>query len=92
MLWFLYLPERVLYYPPDQLSRGKRDKVVALLDRWALKDERGFLIGLDFDSLDLVELVMAFEDELGIAVSGDKAVGVRSFAGLIDYLIRNSPD
>jgi acyl carrier protein len=41
---------------------------------------------LEADSLDLVELIMAFEDEFGGEISDDEAQQIKSVRQAVDYL------
>jgi acyl carrier protein len=41
---------------------------------------------LEADSLDLVELIMAFEDEFGGEISDEEAQGIRTVGHAVDYL------
>jgi acyl carrier protein len=41
---------------------------------------------LEADSLDLVELIMAFEDEFGGEISDEEAQGIRTVGQAVDYL------
>ncbi len=48
--------------------------------------EASFREDLGADSLDLVELIMAFEDEFGGRISDDDARGITTVQGAVDYL------
>ncbi|MFM7743609.1 MAG: acyl carrier protein, partial [Verrucomicrobiota bacterium] len=41
---------------------------------------------LKADSLDLVEIIMAFEDEFGIQIPEDKAQGIKTLGDAIQHL------
>jgi acyl carrier protein len=41
---------------------------------------------LEADSLDLVELIMAFEDEFGGEISDDEAQQIKTVGGAVEYL------
>jgi acyl carrier protein len=41
---------------------------------------------LEADSLDLVELIMAFEDEFGGEISDEEAQQIKTVRGAVDYL------
>ncbi len=45
-----------------------------------------FIDDLGADSLDTVELVMAFEEEFGIDVPDEEAEGLRSVADVVAYI------
>ncbi len=48
--------------------------------------EARFREDLGADSLDLVELIMAFEDEFGGRISDDDARNITTVQGAVDYL------
>jgi acyl carrier protein len=48
--------------------------------------EARFREDLDADSLDLVELIMAFEDEFGGEISDDEAQQIKTVGQAVDYL------
>jgi acyl carrier protein len=48
--------------------------------------EASFREDLGADSLDLVELIMAFEDEFGGRISDDDARSITTVQGAVDYL------
>lgn len=45
-----------------------------------------FIEDLGADSLDTVELVMAFEDKFGVDVPDDEAEGLKSVADVVAYI------
>jgi acyl carrier protein len=55
-------------------------------------DEASFVEDLGADSLDTVELVMAFEEEFGIDIPDEDAESMRTVGDAIKYLKENSPD
>jgi acyl carrier protein len=48
--------------------------------------EARFREDLEADSLDLVELIMAFEDEFGGEISDDEAQGLKTVGEAVKYL------
>ena len=48
--------------------------------------EARFREDLGADSLDLVELIMAFEEEFGGTISDDEAQGIKTVGEAVDYL------
>lgn len=48
--------------------------------------EARFKEDLEADSLDLVELIMAFEDEFGGEISDEEAQQIKTVGGAVDYL------
>ena len=53
-------------------------------------DEASFVEDLGADSLDTVELVMAFEEEFGIDIPDEDAEQMRTVGDAIKYLKQNS--
>ena len=50
------------------------------------KPEVTFQGDLKADSLDLVEIIMAFEDEFGITIPEDKAAGIKTLGDAIEHI------
>lgn len=53
--------------------------------------EARFREDLGADSLDLVELIMAFEDEFGGRISDDDARSIVTVQGAVDFLSKKMP-
>jgi len=51
-----------------------------------VKPEASFIEDLGADSLDTVELVMAFEEEFGAEIPDEDAEKLNTVGGVIDYL------
>ena len=49
-----------------------------------------FIDDLGADSLDTVELVMAFEEEFGIEITDEEAEKIQTVQNAIDYITENS--
>ncbi len=56
------------------------------VDAAAVTNEASFVDDLGADSLDTVELIMAFEEEFGIEIPDDEAEKLTSVGKSIDYL------
>ena len=52
--------------------------------------EANFRDDLEADSLDLVELIMAFEEEFGGEISDDEAQQIKTVGQAVDYLMASS--
>jgi acyl carrier protein len=52
--------------------------------------EASFVEDLGADSLDTVELVMAFEEEFGIEIPDEDAEQMRTVGDAVDYLKKNA--
>lgn len=56
------------------------------VDEAAVVKEANFRDDLNADSLDLVELIMAFEEEFGSDISDEEAQGLQSVGDVVAYL------
>ena len=55
-----------------------------------VKSEASFIDDLGADSLDTVELVMAFEEEFEIEIPDEEAEGIQTVKNAVDYINSNS--
>jgi acyl carrier protein len=55
-------------------------------------DDASFVEDLGADSLDTVELVMAFEEEFGLDIPDEDAEQMRTVGDAIEYLKENAKD
>ena len=60
------------------------------VDRAALVPEANLLDDLGADSLDVVELVMALEEEFSIEVPDDDVENIRTIQDIVSYVARKS--
>ncbi|MEM9318307.1 MAG: acyl carrier protein [Pseudomonadota bacterium] len=51
-------------------------------------DQASFIDDLGADSLDTVELVMAFEEEFGIEIPDDAAESIQTFGDAVTFIIK----
>ena len=56
------------------------------VDAGEVKPEASFIDDLGADSLDIVELVMAFEEEFGVEIPDDAAEKISTVKDAIDYI------
>ena len=56
------------------------------VDENEVTENAEFTKDLGADSLDTVELIMEFEKEFGITIPDDKAEGITTVKGAIDYI------
>ena len=71
----------------DAYERVKRIIIEQLgVDPAKVTREARFKEDLEADSLDLVELIMAFEDEFGGEISDDEAQQIKTVGAAVDYL------
>jgi acyl carrier protein len=54
-----------------------------------VSEEASFIDDLGADSLDIVELVMAFEEEFGVEIPDDAAEKITTVKDAIDYIEQN---
>ena len=54
-----------------------------------VKPEASFIDDLGADSLDIVELVMAFEEEFGVEIPDDAAEKIATVGDAIDYITKH---
>ena len=75
----------------DVLERVKKVVVEQLsVDESAVTPEASFTADLGADSLDTVELVMAFEEEFGCEIPDEAAEKILTVKDAIDYLAKNA--
>ena len=75
----------------DDIS-SKVKKIVADhlgIDEAKVTEESSFIDDLGADSLDTVELVMAFEEKFGIEIPDDAAETIQTVQNAIDYIESN---
>jgi len=60
------------------------------VDADKVTDEASFVEDLGADSLDTVELVMAFEEEFGIDIPDEDAEQMRTVGNAVEYIGANS--
>ena len=54
-----------------------------------VNEDASFIDDLGADSLDIVELVMAFEEEIGVEIPDDAAEKITTVRDAIDYIDQN---
>ena len=59
------------------------------VDAGEVKPEASFIDDLGADSLDIVELVMAFEEEFGVEIPDDAAEKITTVRDAIEYIDQN---
>ncbi len=77
----------------DVESRVKEIIVEQLgVDPAEVVPQASFVNDLGADSLDTVELVMAFEEEFGLEIPDDEAEKIQSVGHAIDYIKSHQPN
>ena len=56
------------------------------VDEGKVTPEARFREELEADSLDIVELIMALEDKMGIEISDEDAQNITTVGGAVDYI------
>ena len=60
------------------------------VDEDKISDSASFIDDLGADSLDTVELVMAFEEECGVEIPDDAAESIQTFGDAVKYISDNA--
>ena len=60
------------------------------VDAEEVTSEASFVEDLGADSLDTVELIMAFEEEFGVEISDDEAEKIRKVRDAVEYIDKRS--
>jgi acyl carrier protein len=72
------------------------DKVVEIvcnqleISKEGVKSDSSLVEDLGADSLDTVELVMAFEEEFGLEIPDDEAENITTIKSAVDWIEKNS--
>ena len=75
----------------DVAERVKKIVVEHLgVEEAKVTDSASFIDDLGADSLDTVELVMAFEEEFGVEIPDDAAEKIQTVKNAIDYISENA--
>jgi acyl carrier protein len=74
------------------MSSSVQDKVIEIvcdqltLDRSQVTPESSFLEDLGADSLDIVQLIMALEEEYHLEISDEEAEKIRTIQDIVEYI------
>jgi len=61
-------------------------------DPEAISEATLYVEDLDADSLDLVELLMAFEDAFEVSIPEDAVEGIKTVGQTVDYVLAHADD
>jgi acyl carrier protein len=87
---------RIATIPPKELQVGTEEKVTGIVSeqlsvpKEEISRQSKFVDDLKADSLDVVELVMAFEDEFGISIPDDDYEKIQTVGDAVDYIDEKS--
>jgi acyl carrier protein len=80
----------------EELPMAVEERVKAIIveqlgvDAEEVTPEASFVDDLGADSLDTVELIMAFEEEFGVEISDDEAEKIRKVKDAVDYIEKHT--
>lgn len=76
----------------DEILDKVRDVIVDQLNVEAddVTEDASFIDDLGADSLDIVELVMALEEEFGISIPDEEAENIKSVGDAVAYIERSA--
>lgn len=76
----------------DEILEKVREVIVDQLNAEAddVVEEASFVDDLGADSLDIVELVMALEEEFGISIPDEEAENIKTVGDAVGYIERNA--
>lgn len=76
----------------DEIMDKVRDVIVDQLgvELDTVTDDASFIDDLGADSLDIVELVMALEEEFGISIPDEEAENIKTVGDAINYIENNA--
>ena len=72
----------------DRVKKIVSDQLGKSVDE--IESDSSFVDDLGADSLDTVELVMAFEEEFEIEIPDEEAEGIQTVKNAVDYINTNS--
>lgn len=75
--------------PVEEVSQKVKKIIAEQLgkEEGEIKDQASFLGDLGADSLDIVELVMTFEEEFDTEISDEEAEKIQTVQEAIDYIV-----
>lgn len=76
----------------DEIFDKVRDVIVDQLnvEEADVTEEASFIDDLGADSLDIVELVMALEEQFGISIPDEEAENIKTVADAVSYISENA--
>jgi acyl carrier protein len=80
----------------EEIPMSVEDRVKSIIveqlgvDAEEVTSEASFVEDLGADSLDTVELIMAFEEEFGVEISDDEAEKIRKVRDAVEYIDKHT--
>lgn len=85
---YIYFTERGIYMVLDKVKTIIADQLGVAEDD--ITPSSKFIEDLGADSLDVVELIMAMEDEFDLEIPDDEAENISTVGDVVDYIKANS--
>jgi acyl carrier protein len=89
LLWFVQLWRHVKYFRAEDVAPTVRRKIHDVIAAWARKNGRDLWYFHDLDSLDMVELILDLETELGVTISLEDARNLKNVGDVIDHIVHH---
>jgi acyl carrier protein len=96
LLWFSRTPAGIRVYRSEEVA-PLAERVLAILREYLAVREQdlqpwaSFSEDIGADSLDLVQLIMALEDEFDITIPEEDAARIKTVRDAIDYILQHFP-
>ncbi len=94
LLWFIQVPSGIRYYKSESVAPIRQRVQQIVSEKLSLNEKTNsssfFLGDLQADSLDIVELVMALEEQFNVSISEDDLRQVKTVGDVVDYIMQNS--
>jgi acyl carrier protein len=94
LLWFTKMPDGLLFYDNQTIAPILARIVTRICENLGINktddniDVSAFFKDLGADSVDIMELIMEFEEEFEFTIPDEEAEKIRTIRDLIDYILR----